>query len=54
MGGVQFSRGFLGQRSANALEGLHVAAGGFDAKLARQKKIARVAGLDGDHISAMT
>ena len=52
--GVQFGGGFFGQRSADTLERLHVAGGGFDSDFARQKKIARVARLDGDYVTAVT
>ena len=51
--GVEFVGGFLRERSADALEGFHVADAGFDGELARQKKIAGVAGLDGDNFAAM-
>src|SRR6202011_2014270 len=37
--GFELGGGFLGKRVANALEGLHVAAGGFDGELARQQEI---------------
>ena len=52
--GIQFGGGFLGQRSANALERFHVAGAGFDGQLARQQEIAGVAGLDGDDVAAVT
>src|SRR5258708_7614426 len=45
--------GFLGERGADALEGFHVAAGGFDGELARQQEIAGVTGLDGDDVAAV-
>src|SRR6266480_1242423 len=51
--GVQFGGGFLRQRRANALQGLHVASGGFDRQLLRQQEIPGVAGLYGDDIAPM-
>src|SRR6266852_1949050 len=51
--GFELVGGFLGQRGANALEGFHVAAGGFDGELARQQEIAGVAGLDGNDVAAV-
>src|SRR5258708_4084491 len=51
--GFELGGGFLGERVANALEGFHVAAGGFDGELVRQQEIAGVAGLDGDDVAAV-
>jgi len=51
--GVDLRRRFLGQRGANPLDGFQVALGRFDGELARQQKISRVAGLDGDDVAAM-
>src|ERR1700739_4883038 len=51
--GVELGGGFLGERGANALEGFHVAAGGFDGELARQQEIAGGRGLDGDDVAAV-
>src|SRR5882724_5453363 len=51
--GVHFRGGFFRERSANALESFHVAGGGFDGQLARQKKITGVAGLYGDDVTTM-
>src|SRR4029077_12344445 len=51
--GFELGGGFLGEGSANALEGFHVAGGGFDGELVRQQEIAGVAGLDGDDVAAM-
>src|SRR5262249_18999589 len=45
--------GFLGQRSANPLEGFHAPGGGFDGQFARQQEIASVAGLHGDDVAAV-
>ncbi len=44
---------FLASGGANALEGFHVAAGGFDGELVRQQEIAGVAGLDDDDVAAV-
>src|SRR5216684_9243876 len=51
--GFELGGGFLGERGADALEGFHVAAGGFDGELARQQEIAGVTGLDGDDVAAV-
>src|SRR5208337_213663 len=51
--GVQLRRGLLCQRAANAFERLHVAGRGFDGQLVRQKKIARVSRLHGNHVAAV-
>src|SRR5580704_397224 len=51
--GLQLRGGFLGQRGANALDGFQVARRGLNGQLLRQKEIARVAGLHGDHVPAM-
>jgi len=50
---LDFRGGLLGQRGANALDGLQVARGGFDGEFFGQKKIPRVAGLDGDDVAAV-
>src|SRR5882762_5888151 len=51
--GIELGGGFLGQGVADALEGFHVAAGGFDGHLAGQQEIAGVAGLYGDYVAAV-
>src|SRR5882762_2489952 len=51
--GIELGGGFLGQGVADALEGFHVSAGGFDGHLAGEQKIAGVAGLYGDYVAAV-
>lgn len=51
--GVELVGGFFRKRGTNPLEGFHVADAGFNSELARQKKIASVAGLDGDDFASV-
>src|SRR5713226_6578042 len=51
--GLQLRRRFLGQRRANPLDGLQVARRRFDRQLLRQKKIACIARLHGNHVAAV-
>ena len=51
--GVQLSGGLFRKRSANALERFHIPDAGFNSELARQKKIAGIAGLHGDDLAPM-
>src|SRR5579885_652272 len=52
--GIELRGGFLREGTADPLESLHVAGGGFNGELSRQQKVAGVARLDGDHVAAMT
>jgi len=50
---VQFRGGLFRKRCADAFNRFQIAGIGFHGKLARQKEIAGVAGLDGDDVAAM-
>src|SRR5438034_951972 len=51
--GLEFRRGLLGQRGANALDSFQVACACLHREFARQQIIARVAGFDGHHVAAV-
>ena len=51
---VELRGSLFGQRAANALDGFEVPLGGFHRELARQQVIARITGLDGYHVAAVS